>query len=40
MLTHSQLIPMNFTDCLINTEAMKAVLDRSVLGVYESDESK
>jgi hypothetical protein len=38
MLTHSQLIPMNFTDCLINTEAMKAVLDRSVLGVYESDD--
>ena len=37
MLTHSQLIPINFSDCLINTEAMKAILSRSILGVFESD---
>ena len=35
MLTHSQLLPMNFQDCLINTEATKNILSRTTLGMYD-----
>ena len=34
MLTHKQLVPSSFTDCLINTEAMSALLQRTHLGFY------
>ena len=40
MLTHEQLIPINFSEVLINTEAMQAVLNRSLAGVYESKDGE
>ena len=38
MLTHRQLVPKSFTDCLINTPAMESLLGRTTLGIYKTDE--
>ena len=40
MLTHRQLVPKSFTDCLINTEAMKALLGRTQLGIHQSNDKE
>ena len=38
MLTHKILIPKNFNDILVNTEAMRAVLTRTATGLHKFNE--